>query len=386
MRILIIKTSAGYVDVSNATYNLQETGLARAFNKAGHKCDVVYYGGDQSKIVELPYDKNKNFKVYYIKAKNFLKNGIYSKELYKLIEEYDIVHAGGYDQLESWILAKKCPDKLVIYNGTYYSDFNDSYNKKAKIFDLLFLPRYKKYHITFDTKSNLSRDYLRKKGLIDVTSIGVGIDLEQLRAKEMKNSDLSKSIEEEKKNGFKIVTYIGRIEPRRNPIFILDVFKKLSDKEKNVKLLIIGTGSKNDMDEFNNRIKKLNIGEKIIYKEKLEQSLLPKIYSLSDVFLLPTHYEIFGMVLLEAMYFNTPVITTYNGGSNMLIENDKSGIIIKDFNIDEWVNQIIRVLNDKDLKNYLCKNAKQKILNEYTWDKLVPKFIKVFEKKMQRRD
>ena len=150
MKILLVRSSSGYVDVRNALYNIQETGLARAFNKKGHKCDVVFWGGNKEEVIEIEYDEGKTFKVYYLKAYNILKNGVY-KGLKELSKNYDIVHCGGYDQINSWILAKSIPEKLVVYNGSYYSDFNTGYNKKCKIVDKLFLPRFKKNNIFYDT-------------------------------------------------------------------------------------------------------------------------------------------------------------------------------------------------------------------------------------------
>lgn len=382
MKILLLKTSSGYVDVTKSTYNLQEIGLARAFNKKGHKCDVVYWGGKEEKTVEIKYDKDKSFKVFYLKALDFLKNGIYGKSLIELSKNYDIVHSGGYDQIESWILASKIPEKLVIYNGTYYSDFNVNYNKKCKIFDRFFLPRYKKNKIFFDTKSNLSADFLRKRGITNITSIGVGIDLEQLQAKKMIESDLSNKMQKAKNNGTKYITYIGRIESRRNIKFLLELFKNLSNKRNDIKLLLIGKGEKEYKQECFELMEKLDIKEKIEYYEYMNQELLPKIYSLSDVFLLPTRYEIFGMVLLEAMYFGTPVITTYNGGSDMLIKDKENGFIINDFNMDDWIDRTIELLENKELKTKIINNAKEKIEKEFTWEILTDKFLDVYKKRL----
>lgn len=384
MKILIIKTSSGFVDVTEATYNLQEIGLARAFNRQGHKCDVVYWGGKNEKVVDMEYDENKFFQVYYLKAIDLLKNGIYSNRLIELTKNYDIVHCGGYDQLESWILARKIPEKLVIYNGTYYSEFNVNYNRKCKIFDKFFLPRYKKKNICFDTKSRLSAKFLKDRGINDVTAIGVGIDLEQLKAKKMIKSEFATQIQEQKDKGIKFVTYIGRIEPRRNIIFLLEVFKEIAKEKENIKLLMIGKGEEKYKNECFNKIKQLGIEDKIIYKEYMKQEFLPKIYNLSDVFLLPTRYEIFGMVLLEAMYFNVPVVTTYNGGSDMLIDNNSNGIIIKDFNVENWKNKSIELLENKVLSDEICRKAKEKIEKEFTWDALVPKFIELFNKILKK--
>lgn len=383
MKILLVKTSSGYVDVTKSTYNLQEIGLARAFNKKGHKCDVVYWGGKNEKTVEIKYDEKNSFNVFYLKAKDFLKNGIYGKKLIELSKNYDIVHSGGYDQIQSWIFASKIPEKLVIYNGTYYSDFNVNYNKKCKVFDKLFLPRYKKNNIFFDTKSNLSANFLQQRGLKNITSIGVGIDLEQLQAKKMIESDLSNLIQTDKEKGTKYITYIGRIEPRRNITFLIDLFYKVSKDIENVKLLLIGKGNKEYKDKCFDMIKSYDLEDKVLYKDYIKQELLPKIYNLSDVFLLPTRYEIFGMVLLEAMYFEAPVITTYNGGSDMLINHGENGFIIDNFNIDEWKNQIIDLVQNKQLSNKISKNARKKIEQEFTWDVLTDKFLDVFKNRLE---
>lgn len=69
----------------------------------------------------------------------------------------------------------------------------------------------------------------------------------------------------------------------------------------------------------------------------MEQKYLSGVYNLADFFLLPTEYEIFGMVLLEAMYYKTVVLTTDNGGSSTLIDNGRNGYILKDKKASELV-------------------------------------------------
>ncbi|MCR5430301.1 MAG: glycosyltransferase family 4 protein [Eubacterium sp.] len=381
MKILLIRSSSGYVDVRNAHYNIQETGLAKAFNRRGHQCDVVFWGGKKEEVIEIEYDEGKTFKVFYLKAYDFLKNGIY-KGLKELSKKYDIVHCGGYDQLESWLLAKSIPEKLVVYHGTYYSDFNKGYNKKCKVIDKVVLPRYKKRGIFFDTKSDLSTDFLKERGLEDVYTVGVGIDLERLQAREMLESPLSDKIKSLKNDNKKILMYVGRIEPRRNIIFLLDVFKSVYKEDNNTKLLIVGRGEKEYKDKCFEHAREIGIEDAIMYEEYIDQKYLPLVYSYADVFLLPTIYEIFGMVMLEAMYFGAPVITTYNGGSDMLIDNNENGIIIDNFNVGEWKESIIGLLNDSEKKDRIVKNAKIKIENEFTWDALVDKFIGVYEKRL----
>lgn len=384
MKILLVRSSSGYIDVKNAHYNIQETGLARAFNRRGHQCDVVFWGGKKEKVVEIEYDTGKFFKVFYLKARNFLKNGVYVG-LKELSANYDIVQCGGYDQLESWLLAKTIPEKLVVFHGTYYSDFNTRYNQKCKVIDKLFLPRYKKNDIFFDTKSNLSADFLKQRNLENIFSVGVGIDLDQLQARKMLESSLSERILSLKNNNYKILMYVGRIEPRRNIIFLLDVFKAVHNHNRNTKLVIVGKGEKEYKNKCFESAKEIGIDDAIIYQEYIDQKYLPLVYSYADAFLLPTIYEIFGMVLLEAMYFGAPVITTYNGGSDMLIKNNENGIIINHFNVDEWEEAINKVLLLGSGVKTIITNAKDTIENGFTWDNLVDKFLEIYDKRINSK-
>lgn len=176
--------------------------------------------------------------------------------------------------------------------------------------------------------------------------------------------------------------YVGRIEPRRNTIFLLDVFREVYEDNKDIRLLIVGRGEDEYKEKCFEHAKEIGIQNAIIYEEYLDQKYLPLVYSYSDVFLLPTSYEIFGMVLLEAMYFGAPAITTYNGGSSMLIKNGQNGIIIDNFQISDWKESVQRLLCDDILKSKIVENAKFKIENEFTWEALADKFIEVFEKRI----
>ena len=83
------------------------------------------------------------------------------------------------------------------------------------------------------------------------------------------------------------------------------------------------------------------------------------------------------MVLLEAMHFGVPTITTYNGGSSTLIKEGQNGYICDDLNENKWSKKINELLNC-DNRN-ISQNAFLRI-EEFTWDNLVNSFIEVYEK------
>ena len=173
--------------------------------------------------------------------------------------------------------------------------------------------------------------------------------------------------------------YIGRFEERRNIPFIFDVFKNILRKNIKATLYMIGTGESEYLKNCWSYANKLEIHNYIIYQEKMEQKYLSQIYELADFFILPTQYEIFGMVILEAMYYHTIVLTTNNGGSSTLIENNQNGCIIEKINSKLWADKIQMLLADNQQMNAIKNNAHDTIANLYTWDKLAFKFLDCYK-------
>lgn len=377
MKVLILLTSSNKrTEFGIKTYNEQEVGLARALTKRGIQCGIVYYGGRLEKTDEMDVGTGK-VKMYLLKGRDFLKTTVFDKYDY-LCEEYDILMPVTYDHYESYHLAMKYPEKTIVYQGTYYSPFNKRYNFKCAVVDKIVLSGYRKKNTAFVMKNKLAEGFLNKKGLNNTKVIGVGFDAEQMQINRLLESDLSRKICAIKEE-YKVILYVGRIEPRRNTLFLLQAFSKIAEKEK-VKLVVIGKGSGKYKERCRNLITKLELEDSIIYQEYIEQEYLPQIYGLSDLFLLPTSYEIFGMVILEAMYFGTPVLTTENGGSDILIENGKTGYIIPELDVEKWVQKSVDILNSDTTQ--LTETAHQRIVEEFTWDSLVDKFIYAFNSKI----
>lgn len=371
MKILIIRNYPSYMDVKYNTYNIQEIGLAKALIRKGNICDIVFWTDGEKETVKYEFDGNKIITIYYLNGINILKNAVY-KSLSSIIEKYDVIQPSEYNQLQSWMLAKRYPDKAIIYHGPYYCAFNKGYNLICKASDLFMLRAYKKLKTPFLVKSNLAKDFLVSKGIEKsrISVCGVGVDLDTF-SKNDKNdipdeikriSDISSEVK---------LLYIGRIEPRRNPEFLFEVLQEVRSSGIDASLTVVGNGEADYMEEVFRYADSLGVSDSIYHIKAAEQKNLSCIYRNSDVFLLPTRYEIFGMVLLEAMYFGKPVITTYNGGSDILINSGENGIIIKEFDKHKWAAAIKIALSKPDIG----KNAKASIAESYTWDALADKFI-----------
>lgn len=376
MKILVIKDVPGEIKAQKMTYNIQEIGLAVALRKKGHECDVMCVSDDGQYHEQHIDVERQQLTIFSMKAFVTLKNG-WLKEADDIIGRYDIIQACEYNQMYTWHLAKKYRGKMVCYHGPYYCDFNHNYNRMAKVFDTLFLGRYIKLNTPFITKSDLAADYLRKKGLNNVNAIGVGLSPTLLVSAEDSVLQELKAIEDIK--GLKLL-YIGAIEPRRNALFLLDILKSLKDDGIEVTLVLIGKYKDVDyQSQFETAIKEYNLKDAIFYIPRVEQKYLGYVYKNCDIFLLPTIYDIYGMVLLEAMYYGIPTLTTVNGGSNMMLKDRENGYVFGNFNLKSWTDRIKKLATDKHLSEEIGGKAHDTIVNEFTWDALADKFIEEYK-------
>ena len=375
MRILIIRNSPSYMDVQYNTYNIQEVGLAKALVRKGQCCDILFWTNNKEKDISIPVDNIGEITVYYRHGISILKNAIYFN-CKKMFQAYDILQTAEYNQLQSWLLAKNYAQKTVIYHGPYFSEFNKKYNLMCKVFDVFFLNLYKKRKIKFITKSDKAQRFLIDKGIDpqNIESIGVGIDAQMLVSGDALCEEPLYLRMKEDKSTVKIL-YIGRIEERRNILFLLDVVSDVYKIYKDVKLYVIGTGNQMYLDRVRIHAKNLGIEDIIVWQEKMQQKYLSHIYNMADFFLLPTEYEIFGMVLLEAMYYKTVVLTTDNGGSMTLINNSQNGFVLKDMNSKIWAECLVNIKQDSENMKAIQEKAYNTIRDTFTWDALVDKFI-----------
>ena len=183
MKILLVRTFASVMNP--ASYNSQEIGLARAFIRAGHVCDIVYYNASSpsyDQVVETPGSDTPVI-IHWRKGYDLFKNAIFPG-LGDLIRQYDVLQVSEYDQLTSWQLYRhqKPGRPVFLYHGPYGSDFTRGYNLKCRVFDPLFNRPGKNRAVTAFAKSRMAAEFLRKKGFERVIPVGVGLDKDTLKA------------------------------------------------------------------------------------------------------------------------------------------------------------------------------------------------------------
>lgn len=374
MKVLLFRTNGNKLDITK--YNSQEIGLAKALRRKGIECDIAYYTDSDSTIQKLPLN-DENIQIYWLKGKSIAGNGFF-RNIDIILEQYDVIQVSEYDQTTSLLLAffSRFKNRVVIYHGPYLTEYNNKYKMKCKIIDRIPLPKKRKQTIPCFAKSILAKEFLQNRGFSNIVVTGVGLDTERLTISEKPSREV-KSLTDLMKYRFSLL-YIGNIEPRRNTLFLIRMMRKLVDNSSNIQLIMVGDGSESYKKECKQEISRLGLSEIITMYNRVPQSEVSCLYRAADVFLLPSSYEIYGMVMMESMYYGLPVITTKGGGSMTVIEDGNNGFIV-DLEEQKWVDCVLGLHNNSTLCAQIGDNARKTILHKFTWDSIAEKMIDKYE-------
>lgn len=351
-------------------YNLQEIGLAKAIDNLGYEVKVYKLVTNAFEEREELIEGTKRATIRYMYSKSIGTNGVPNMDL--IDSNIDALICFSDTQLMvkkvySW--TKKNNILLFPYIGVVESHSNNILNKI--LMNFLFrrnIQVYKKCNCFVKTPT-VKRD-LEKMRVHGTTVIPVGLDLDLLH-QNYKDS----SVEELKiQYGFskddKILLYIGRLSEEKQPLRMIDIFAEIRKHDNTYQLLMIGTGELKE--EVNDRISRLGVHSAVQQIEAIPNRDIWKLYCFADSFVNLNQQEIFGMAILEAMYYGCKVVAWEAPGPNLIIENGKSGWLV---NSNDTV--IKKIIDSKDVGN----NAHRRVVSEFTWENSAQKMISIIDKK-----
>jgi D-inositol-3-phosphate glycosyltransferase len=185
----------------------------------------------------------------------------------------------------------------------------------------------------------------------------------------------------------KMLLFVGRIEPLKGIKTLLRAIGYLQeneDLEKNLCLAVIGGDladrDGNESEEFQtlNRLRdEYGLGEMVTFLGKQSQDTLPYYYSAAEMVIMPSHYESFGMVALEAMACGTPVIASLVGGLIHLVEDGVTGYHVP---VDDPValsERISSLLQDKNLRYRMGHDAFA-FAKKFDWNNISERIIQIY--------
>ncbi|MCB9110297.1 MAG: glycosyltransferase [Anaerolineales bacterium] len=187
----------------------------------------------------------------------------------------------------------------------------------------------------------------------------------------------------------RMILFVGRIEPLKGVDTLIQAMscldKNLTNKECPVHLAIIGGEpdvKPKDMSQEMARLQKMCddmcMGGMVVFLGKRAQDTLPYYYSAAEVLVMPSLYESFGMVALEAMACGTPVIASEVGGLGYLVQNGVTGYTVPDREPAELCDKLSVLLGDHELRRQMGERAAE-YAGDYAWEKIASSIIKVYE-------
>jgi D-inositol-3-phosphate glycosyltransferase len=185
-----------------------------------------------------------------------------------------------------------------------------------------------------------------------------------------------------------MVLFVGRIEPLKGVDILIQAMSCINlgdfNKDHPILLTVIGgdpDGNSGDMTAEMARLQKmssdLSMGRMVVFLGKRGQDTLPYYYSAADVVVMPSHYESFGMVALEAMACGTPVIASQVGGLAFLVQDGITGYHVPNDDPQELCERLKWLLNNGDLRQILGRQAKE-YAQGYDWEKISARIAAVY--------
>jgi D-inositol-3-phosphate glycosyltransferase len=182
----------------------------------------------------------------------------------------------------------------------------------------------------------------------------------------------------------KIILYVGRIEPLKGIDTLIKAVASLRIDIKQVTLAIIGGDpnvSSERMSEEMARLQKmcedLGLGEMVVFLGKRAQNTLPYYYSAADVLVMPSHYESFGMVALEAMACGTPVIASQVGGLAFLVQDGETGYHVPDQEPSQLSDKLTLLIDNPVQHEAMGLRAAEYAKN-YAWANIASQVVTVY--------
>lgn len=171
--------------------------------------------------------------------------------------------------------------------------------------------------------------------------------------------------------------FVGRLSYGKGLDILVKAAKILHDKIGDFVLIICGKDF-GYYDKLKKILKDSGLENVYIYPE-ISREEINYLYSISDVYILPSRYEAFGIVITEAMAYKTPVIGMNNTAIPYLIKDNETGLLFENENYWDLADKIIKLLNSKNLQDKLIENAYNMIMKDYTWKKNIPKLIDFYK-------
>ncbi|MFA5572468.1 MAG: glycosyltransferase family 4 protein [Crenarchaeota archaeon] len=174
----------------------------------------------------------------------------------------------------------------------------------------------------------------------------------------------------------KIALFVGRLVYEKGVQILINAVPKILAKV-NTKFIIVGSGYMKE--QLLNIVQSMGLEHKVLFEGFMDETTLQKLQKCADVSIVPSLFEPFGIVALEAMAARSPVVASDTGGLSEIIEHDKTGVKVYPNNPDSLAWGIIKILKDETYANYIRDNAYRRVQERYDWQKIASDTKSIYE-------
>lgn len=181
--------------------------------------------------------------------------------------------------------------------------------------------------------------------------------------------------------GSRMVFFVGRLVYEKGVQTVIEAMPKVLEEVPDVRFLVAGTGP--HVRALQAMIEEFGMGDKIKLLGFVDADKLVKFYKCADITVVPSIYEPFGMVVLEAMVAGSPVIVADTGGLKETVIHEETGLCFKPNDPDSLARAMIRVLKDAELAQRLTSDAQRFIGEKYNWGRIARHTMDVYERSIR---
>ena len=287
-----------------------------------------------------------------------------------LENEFDVIHAHDWLTYPAGIAAKRMSGKpLVIHvHATEYDRTGENVN--TVVYDIERMGMQEADMII--AVSNLTRNIVINKYGISpdkVVTVHNAVDFN-----EFKQIEANRGTEE------KIVTFLGRITFQKGPEYFIEAANKVLKRDNNVRFVMAGSGDL--LNRSIRRVARLGIADKFNFTGFLKGDDVKRMFAHSDVYVMPSVSEPFGISPLEAMKSNVPTIISKQSG---VAEVLKYAVKVDFWDIDAMADAIYGLLTYPALSQMSIEYGNEEV-NSLKWEKAARKMIQVYLKAIEKQN
>jgi len=352
----------------NVCYN-----LTKQFTEMGHNVTILTTTFDYNKedtdtinnltMVPIEYKFNLALFIYSPKMKEWLN---------KNIKNYDIIHLHELRSYQNNIITKYAKKYNIPYvlqpHASTPKNVNKSLIKHA--YDFVYGNNIMKNAATTIAVSQEEAYYDKLMNAKDVRVIYNGMNIDEFEKLPPKGSFKNNNIKS------KYILYLGRMDELKGINYIIEAFSQLPPKYSDYKLVIAGkiTDYKKELDKI---IKTNNLENKVIFTGFVKEEDKISIYHDAELFVNPVKYMGgVSITVFEALLSNTPVIVTKESGE--LVEKMDAGTVVEYGDVESLKNEMIRSLEDENLRKKQISNAQKYIRENLDWKSVSEKILGIY--------